>query len=983
MHLRLFILFWMCSLGAFAQSQVKDLFGHAVFQNYAMKDGLTSNYCYDVVQDAKGAIWVATLNGLNRFNGNKWEAFQQQSSQPNQRIPANWVMDIDEERGKGLWVNTDRGIAFYDFSTNKMTVFKQPIKGWGKLVSLGGNRILVSCWTGLDRLQRTNRELKSEHYYQESASNSFPLIYRGHFGSSWTCPEDRPSLIQIDEKTGKLKYITHIVLNGKRIQPIVQGILQTDKNTLLLATEQHGILCYSIGSNSAKPFLPKAFPSHFNYAPLRLLRVKNTHYLVAGTKGEGLIISDLKTGNSVQLKHNDFNPTSLCSNEITNLCVDNNEGLWVTTTMGLSYFHPSLQKNKRFYFHNRLASGNSLQINSVYALDDTWFLIGTDANGLFLYDSRNDELQAVSSPASQISVIRKTPLGILIGSNKGVFSWNSKLLKVNPKAVLTAQTLNLRALNERFTAVCTFQGLFILDKDGSCFRDETLHEQPEKLMTKDALLVGDQLWILRFFDGWEVRSFSTNVLRYHSRSFQLNLPIDYHGLSASKDAVYIATSAGIIRQNIEDLNRVNRFLTKDGLIGDEVENVLVADNNTLYYTTVDGLYQYQLQQRKSRRLFSYENYIQKWYNQLEWSSHKTILYTVSDHFCTFRTQDGFSNRKTPRLIPESIWVNAQPWKIGKPLQLTYSSNNLRFQFGACVYPEASKNRWKYRLITNETENQNWEESTGEIVLQNLSANNYVLEYYSINNEGKIASKTEKISISIAPPFYATSWFIALVVLSVVGLFALFYSYKRFQNKRLDRIRNQISRDLHDELGANVSSIHIMANMLQQRPDSPQAPTALANISRYSVQISDTINDIIWNVNPKFDSLDELVKRMTRYASETIEGAQIDYDIHVPVTIPSLKLDNQTKYHLYLLFKESINNAVKHAKADSIGVKFDFLGKRFVFQVSDNGVGYEPGKKANGNGLTNLQQRANEIKAQLQMETAVGKGTKITLSIQLS
>lgn len=973
----------MCSIGARAQLSVKDLFGHAVFQSYAMKDGLTSNYCYDVLQDTRGVIWVATLNGLNSFNGTKWESFQQQSSQTKHRLPANWVMDIDEERGKGIWVNTDRGIAFFDFSTSRMTTFRQPIKGWGKLISMGRNRIVVSSWTGLERFQRHKSKLKSQQHYPQSANNSFPLIYRGHFGSIWTCPEDHPCLIQLDEKTGRMEYISQIFINGKAVQPIIQGILQTNQHTLLLATKSHGILRYSIKTKTATPLLPQLFPTKFNYAPLKFLYIKNKCYLVVGTKGEGLIVADLKTRTAVQLKHNDFNPTSLCSNEITNLCADNNEGLWVSTTMGLSYFHPSLQKNKRFYFHNRLASGNGLQINTIYPINESWYLIGTDADGLFLYDTRNDDLKVVSCPASQISIIRKTPLGILIGSNKGVFLWDSIKRSVAKQPLTKKQTLNIRALNSDFTALCTFEGLVILNKKGDIHQQESQSVHLEKLMCKDALLINNQLWILRFFDGWEIRSFSSNDLLYHSRSFQLNLPIDYHGMSASKEAVYIATSAGIIRQDIRHLNRVKRLVTKDGLIGDEIENVLVANNNKFYYTTVDGLYLYQIPQHKSRRLLSYENYIQKWYNQLEWSSNKTVLYSVSDHFCTYSPNSQFFNEKTPRLQPESIWVNAKLRKLSNPLQLSYLTNNVHIQFGACVFPEASKNRWKYRLTSTGASNQPWEESTGDIVLQNLPAKDYVLEYFSVNNEGKSSSKRFKMFLSISPPFYETGWFIFVVFIIILGLSFFFYSYKRYQNKRLDRIRNQISRDLHDELGANVSSIHIMANMLQQRPDSPQAPTALANISRYSVQISDTINDIIWNVNPKFDSLDELVKRMTRYASETIEGAQIDYSIHIPNHVPILKLDNQTKYHLYLIFKESINNTVKHSRAKNIQVTFGFNGKQFQFQVKDDGVGYELGKKAIGNGLTNLYQRAKEIHAQLSMETALEKGTVVTLRIQLS
>ncbi|MNE13142.1 Sensor protein VraS [compost metagenome] len=181
----------------------------------------------------------------------------------------------------------------------------------------------------------------------------------------------------------------------------------------------------------------------------------------------------------------------------------------------------------------------------------------------------------------------------------------------------------------------------------------------------------------------------------------------------------------------------------------------------------------------------------------------------------------------------------------------------------------------------------------------------------------------------------------------------------------------------------MSSIHIMANMLQTNPDSPQAKTALQNISRYSVQISDTINDIIWNINPQFDSVDELIKRMTRYASETIEGAQIEYDLNLPKSSTDFRLDNRTKYHLYLIFKESVNNAVKHSKALRIEIDFQLNGRQFGFSVRDNGAGFDPKAQIRGNGIQNLQSRAKEIGAAIFISSAPEKGTYIELTIQLT
>ncbi len=956
---------------------VSRLFDHAVFQNYTMKDGLASNYCYDVLQDQKGTIWIATLNGLNRFNGNHWETYQQQTESKNKQLPANWVMDIDEEKGKRIWINTDRGIACCNLTGDSVYRFPEPIKGWGKISVVRPGQILVSAWTGLEWFKQENKQLHSIQTFPETNGNSFPFIYRGPYGSTWTCPEDHPSIIRLNTRTGKLKYIRSVFFRGKKISPVIKGMLQLNRYQLILATKQNGLLLYNIRTNHATAFFPEQFSAKTSYGPLIRYRIGKEHFLLIGTQSEGLLVWNERTHQRTSVRYNASDPKSLCSNQILALYADNNDGAWIATGMGVSYFHPSLQKNKSYHFHNREAFPDGILINAVLPLSANSFLIGTENNGLFIYDSNSDELTTVNSSLTSISCITRTRSGILVGSGKGIFRFIPESGKLHPKALISEGILNIRQLNHSVIACCTQKGLLLYDglKKQVLFREKTDPAAPEKSFCKDVCMKDGKIWILRFFDGWEVREYPSFNPLFVSKPAQF--PIDYHGIRASGAYMYIATSAGIIRQQINRLSRVTILKTRDGLVGDEIENILPAGSDRLFYTTVDGLYSYSLKKQASKRLFSYENYVQKWYNQLELSGNGTLLYSVSDYFCSYDFRDPYRNRKTPDPDIEKILVNDRQHSVSNQLDLAYGENTIRIFLAGHLYPDASKNKWVYRL-----NNQEPKTCSGLIELQNLPPDAYTLSYYTVNNEGVRSHFTRSIRIRIAPPFYTTWWFMLLALVFISSLFAVFYAYKRSQNLRLLRIRNQISRDLHDELGANVSSIHIMANMLQSDPGSPRAQTALNNLSRYSVQISDTINDIIWNINPKFDSVDELIKRMTRYASETIEAAGIAYDLSLPATIPPIKLDNQTKYHLYLLFKESVNNAVKHSKADNIEIAFQLSGKQFGFSVKDNGKGFDPSAQTHGNGISNLVSRAKEIRALISIDSTPGTGTHVQLTIQL-
>jgi signal transduction histidine kinase len=200
---------------------------------------------------------------------------------------------------------------------------------------------------------------------------------------------------------------------------------------------------------------------------------------------------------------------------------------------------------------------------------------------------------------------------------------------------------------------------------------------------------------------------------------------------------------------------------------------------------------------------------------------------------------------------------------------------------------------------------------------------------------------------------------------------------------MNKTRNQISRDLHDELGANVSSINILAKMLARKyADDKYLEPMMGNISQYSIQISDTLNDIIWNISPKFDSMEELIKRMNRLASETLETASISYNITLPLENSQHSIPNNIKYNLFLIFKEALNNIAKYSSAQTVNIIIGLEDKVFHFTITDDGLGFDNSAFEKGNGLGNMQNRANEIGADLSIHSAIDKGTRIKLSFKI-
>jgi ligand-binding sensor domain-containing protein/two-component sensor histidine kinase len=990
--LHILFLFLICKSSHAQRSDLAFAFANPVFQNYTMKNGLVSNYCYDVLQDKRGYIWVATLNGLCRFNGNAWQLYQQQSAKPRYALPGNWVIDIAEDAQGNIRINTDRGIATYQAQQDSIHILRTPVKGWGKILCQG-NRVFVSSWSGIDQYRSVGDSLVHEIHYTGSENNSFMHLYAGADGHVWACPEDNPSLMEIDANSRKMTHHKTIMLDGKSRSLIINAIASYSADTLLLSTKSEGVLKYCSRNQTAIRFLGDVLKPADEFSCALLYKIRGNSFLLAGTKTKGLCCIDLRSHHVYWYKHDQNDPGSLLSDHITALVPDNNEGLWIATSKGLSFFHPSLQKNKYYYFYNNATMPPGVLINAVYKLSDTEFLVGTDQNGLFLHHGVTKETipiviatVAPTSPVKVTSFCRLNADEIAVGTNRGLFvyhinSHSIKHLLIGGKPFLQS-LFAVKMLEGGKLGLCTGRGAVVYDlEDQKVIYSQITADSSEGNYCKDVFLKGNDLWVLRLFNGYEKHKLSTQQAADLTPKNMIGKPVDYHGFSSASHLLFVATTAGIIVQDLAGTVKAQLLKTPQGLQGDAIENVLYFGNDLLYYTTPEGLYRFHVTQHKSDRIVSYENYPQKWFNQLSLSDDSLLIYTVSDYFMLNDPFFNFKNKMVPKCYVEQVSVNGKPLLMLKDtLTLKHHQNNIVISLAGLVYPESEKNAWYYRCNLPDTSLR--QATNGEIVLNNLSPDTYELTIFSVNNEGVRSLHAKKLWLVIRKPFYNTWWFYSILFLLLVLGIYLPFAYRKAQRERLIKIRNQISRDLHDELGSNVSSIHIMAGMLlnRQKNDDDQA---LRNISRYSVQISDTINDIIWNINPKFDSVDELIKKMVRYASESLDAARINYKVHVPHRLADVEIDNDLKYHIYLLFKEAVNNAAKHSAASLVNISVDFTARVFSFSVKDNGLGFNAGETEKGNGLYNMRSRAKEIKALFTITSAPHEGTEIHLTVKLT
>ncbi|MEO7445263.1 MAG: ATP-binding protein [Ferruginibacter sp.] len=202
--------------------------------------------------------------------------------------------------------------------------------------------------------------------------------------------------------------------------------------------------------------------------------------------------------------------------------------------------------------------------------------------------------------------------------------------------------------------------------------------------------------------------------------------------------------------------------------------------------------------------------------------------------------------------------------------------------------------------------------------------------------------------------------------------------------KLQGIRNEIASNLHDDLGASLSNINILNELAWRNKENPEkAEYYLKNASEDIRRISETLGDIVWNINPRFDNdLSGIFIRMKRYAADMLEGSDIIPKLLFPATETGYALNMECRKEVYLVFKEAINNMAKYSKAKEGHVLAEIKEGYLHLRVFDDGIGFEPGKNKSGNGLYNMRQRAEACNGKIEIISAENMGTSITLVVPL-
>lgn len=966
------------------------------FETITSKDGLPSNTVHTAMKDHQGFMWFGTRLCPVRYDGGTFLSFRNPKT--------NFVTGIAEDRENTIWMSSDKGgiCKIEAHSLEMKSIQKNAAGTTGDFYIDKKGHGWYSDFKGVNKLNLKTGAVVHYPFRQTLFLWNKASFVEDNNNTLWVIGRDN-GLFRYDAALD-----TMICVLGKDSS-------DPHKNDSILfskgCVDQRGILW--IGSFNRG--LIRYDPVSDAYEEIPTGRISNqVKDVIEGWDDEGkriLWIGDDQGLGIFRVEQNKFYffqnvfPESF---EVNDLFRDPTHGIvWACTSEGIVKYHPKSNMIKTvaippdivsfpvtvkcFLLDNQDPSGNT-------------YYLGLSHTGILKWNAITNEFILIRYPASSAETcwLMQRDGKIWAGTNRwdytrpGIFVYDpsNRRFISTPLSVLA---------NQYFSVPFFMYGLF--DKKGRLWignSDEGIHLldeisardiTPWDKKTQQALLRGNNLINDICIDRYGRLFLGTYKGIYYGNekngSFikvdSSKVPIPYptvNSLLEDTNGDIWAARWGSITRNLPN-GKLKTFLANDDGFYDHENRGLVQDyRGNIWIGNYEGIYCFNPVTKNLVRFTVNDGLINNNTTRGLMISHnrKQLLIGQKNGFNIIRIDQLLTSHQASRLVISSFKIHNKLFNadFSSPIRLKRTDNAFNVDFIALNYRKQHDNHYAYFLEGLE-KNWNYSGTNHLAYYTNLDPGKYKLHVKTSDSFGNWNKNELSLLIHVSPAFYETWWFKSLMITLVLALLYGLYQYRINQLLRLQRVRNRISADLHDELGASLSGISIMGtlaqkNMQEQHPSTP----FILRIVEEVQQISSSLDDIVWNISPKNDELISLIARMTRYSSELFEARQIRYHFKMPESVEHVRLSMEQRRNFYLIFKESVNNLVKYSQCQEAFIGVEIIHKNLVLFVKDDGIGFEIDKRSDRNGIRNMKERSKKLNGKLEITSALNKGTTIHL-----
>ncbi|WP_425290773.1 two-component regulator propeller domain-containing protein [Spirosoma linguale] len=994
-------------LGSWGQSTL-------IFDHLSTAQGLSQSTVRSICQDREGFMWFGTHDGLNKYDGYSFTVFKADPNDPQNTLHHNIITDIHEDRKGRLWAATlGGGLHQIDKRTGQVTAFelgRNRENAWNTLFSIHEDQtggLWVASGGGLARFDPATRR------FTRYAKPAYPVaITQDASGNYWVGGIQGVS--RFDPRTGTFTAIN--IRNGQFKQPFISSLLLDSKGILWAGSLEGGVWRLDAGGT----------PLRFTRYNPRGLLTKSIRYngIYANRRGEvwlatgeGLQRVDPNTDQVTTYTEDRSVPGSLSNNSIQSLYEDRTGSFWVGTNHGVNKTPAYTKAFSAYQIIPTLAS-TSLNHNYINTLleDHTGTLwLGSSAgsmdgsfqhdlvaaNPVQLHSNQRGPFKSVASLAKQKvwTLYEDRQKRLWAGTEKGLYQYQRAMghfkrypFPFSVRCIVQDSAGILWVANHSAGDTTVIAALDLTHSRSTYY----YHHPGNTAGLNNAFIY--QLLASRSGDiyvatgGGGINRLNPRSGRfihylpaYESRASHLNdkeircLYEDHQGM------IWAGTGLGGLNRLDPRTGRVQVYTTHEGLPSNRILSIIDDDQGNLWLGTARGL------SRFDRITQHVRNYEQR--DGLPDDEFNTGAVYKRQGRLWFGTRNGFFG-----FNPDSIQDNTTPPSVyitgltvmnqrrplpQRQLTLAHDENFLTIEFVALNFHRPEKNQYAFQLVGLDKQ---WVFSNARRFASytNLAPGHYRFRVKAANNDGVWNQTGTSFGLTIEPPWWQTNWFRLMALISLLlgmGITIRFYTRVKLRRQRheLKKVlqaqeeeRQRLAADLHDDLGATLSTIKGQLETLPSLRQELEMPIRLMGKAIGDLRfISHNL------MPPEFSRLG-----LAEILGEAIRQRQVSSTpVFLFVTFgQQRRLDLETELIVYRIAVELINNALKHARARHITVQLIFHPEQVCLLVEDDGLGYLASHRpAAGAGLRNIRSRAAYLKGDLVVDSNP-RGTMVTLTI---
>lgn len=1011
-------------LSLFSSLKAQDNY---LFERIFINEGLSNNSINAVLQTRDGFLWIATKDGLNRYDGQNFKVFKKIFADSTS-LPENYVMSLLECSNGILWVGTwGGGLQKFDRISESFIPCRLPGSKDGFIQCIYEDRY-HNIWFGTTEgglFRLFPEEGRIETYSgslaggEEFPSRNITSITEGPDHSLWVGTWDA-GLIQLDISKGTFRQFVHdpgdtcsIADNGVwdiRVEPGHKLLLSTfsglDRFDLSTGRASHG------------PGIEKRYADPLSSAIRQTLTDSKGRLWIGTYNYEGLfLVSRDDRGVPVNTRYirEDDNDNSISIDRVRCIYEDMKGNIWIGTENGLNKM--SARKSFRQY-RNQPLRPNSLGghvVSSLLKGSDHCLWVGYGGGGFDRIDPVTGRMTHYRHDPSNPNSLSDNDV-ISLYESAGGYLWiatmHGGLNRFDPVteefrhyradpgdagAIRSDWVLQVMETSDGLFMVGTNSGLDIYDRNSEIFSryepeiSEGVPSLPEESSVN--VLFEDsrkRIWIGTWLDG----AFCYDP---QHRKLEQYIPEDRDPYSISSDkisvifedrnGIWIGThSGGLNRLDIEN-GRFYHYSTQSGLPNDVVFGIQGNHGTNLWVSTMKGLVRMDIETGSIRVYDELDGLVD---NQFNWrASYKDgqgrVYFGGINGFVAFHP-DSISVDTVPPLMAIT-YLNVfnretneqESLPCTREIVLEHDQNFFSIDFTALDMSPGQKHQYAYML---EGIDHDWVYSGTRNTAFYTDLRHGSFQFLArASNADHTWSEPVELSITVLPAWWNTTWIRIAGLFAIFGIGILVARLRFWHLLEIERIRLNIASDLHDEMGSNLSSISVDSQQLMQHYMKDRRAYQLStDIYRTTNETIDSIRDIIWFINPKNDGGENMLFKMREKASIMLAGMKWTFHVSEGLNMDAVKLG--VRRNIFLIYKETINNILRHADAKSCMIHLIRNASSLEMKICDDGKGFNMEKERYSGGLANLHYRAKKIGAHIEITSEMGQGTCVVLKLPI-